>query len=124
MADENSKLVYSTEQAIPRLPRSRRNDEKAQNKPVERGLHASLRPSQQKATVRLDRKGRGGKSVTVIEGLQIPQKELEALLKELKAKLGTGGTVKDTCLEIQGDHRDGLMVALEKLGYPMKRSGS
>ena len=74
MPDENSKLVYSTEHAIPRLPRHLRNDEKAKNKPVEKGLHTSLRPSQQKATVRLDRKGRGGKSVTVIEGLQIPQR--------------------------------------------------
>ena len=77
MADENSKLVYSTEEAISRLPRSLRNDEKAKNKPVEKVLHTSVRPSQQKApikTVRLDRKGRGGKSVTVIEGLQIPQR--------------------------------------------------
>jgi len=123
MPDENSKLVYSTEQAIPRLPRPLRNDEKAKNKPGEKVLHTSLRPAQQKATVRLDRKGRGGKSVTVIDGLQIPQKEREALLKQLKAKLGTGGTVKDTCLEIQGDHRDALMAALEKLGYPTKRSG-
>ena len=49
MADENSKLVYSTEEAIPRLPRHLRNDEKAKNKPVERVLHTSLDPSQQKA---------------------------------------------------------------------------
>ena len=123
MRDENSRLVYSTEEAIPRLPRSLRKDEKAKDNPDERVLHTSVRPSQQKATVRLDLKGRGGKSVTVIEGLQLPQKEREALLKRLKAKLGTGGTVKDTCLEIQGDHRDALMAALEKLGYPTKRSG-
>ena len=123
MRDENSKLVYSTEQAIPRLRRSLRNDEKAKNKPVEKVLHTSLRPSQQKATVRLDRRGRGGKSVTVIEGLQMAPKERETLLKQLKAKLGTGGTVKDTSLEIQGDHRDALMAALEKMGTPPKRSG-
>ena len=123
MRDENSRLVYSTEETIPRLPRSLRNDEKAEDNPDEKVLHTNVRPSQQKATVRLDRKGRGGKSVTVIEGLQIPQKEREALLKRLKAKLGTGGTVKDTCLELQGDHRDALMAALEKLGYPTKRSG-
>jgi len=123
MRDENSRLVYSTEETIPRLPRSLRNDEKAEDNPDEKVLHTNVRPSQQKATVRLDRKGRGGKSVTVIEGLQIPQKEREALLKRLKAKLGTGGTVKDTCLELQGDHRDALMEALEKLGYPTKRSG-
>jgi translation initiation factor 1 len=123
MRDENSRLVYSTEEAIPRLPRHLRNDGKAKNKPVEKVLDTSVRPSQQKATVQLDRKGRGGKSVTVIEGLQMPQREREALLKQLKAKLGTGGTVRDTCLEIQGDHRDALMAALEKLGYPTKRSG-
>ena len=123
MRDKNSRLVYSTEEAIPRLPRSLRNDEKAKDNSHEKVLHTNVRPSQQKATVRLDRKGRGGKSVTVIEGLQIPQQEREALLKRLKAKLGTGGTVKDTCLEIQGDHRDALMAALEKLGYPTKRSG-
>jgi translation initiation factor 1 len=123
MADENSRLVYSTEEAIPRLSRHLRNNDKAENKPVEKVHPTSLRPSQQKATVRLDRKGRGGKSVTVIEGLQIPEKEREALLKQLKTKLGTGGTVRDTCLEIQGDHRDALMAALEKLGYAAKRSG-
>jgi translation initiation factor 1 len=123
MADEDSKLVYSTEWAVPRLPRSLRNGKKPKNNAVGKVLHTNLLPSQQKATVRLDRKGRGGKSVTVIEGLRIPQEEREALLKQLKSKLGTGGTVKDTCLEIQGDHCDALMAALEKLGYPTKRSG-
>jgi translation initiation factor 1 len=78
---------------------------------------------QQKVTVRLERKGRGGKSVTVIDGLQMRQKEREALLKQLKTKLGTGGTVKDASLEIQGDHRDALMAELGKMGYTAKRSG-
>jgi translation initiation factor 1 len=123
MRDKNSRLVYSTEEAIPRLPRSLRNGEKAKDNLDEKDLHTKLRPSQQKATVRLDRKGRGGKSVTIIEGLRIPQQEREALLKRLKAKLGTGGTVRDTCLEIQGDHRDALMAALEQLSHPTKRSG-
>jgi translation initiation factor 1 len=123
MADEDSRLVYSTEWAVPRPARPFRDDKKSKNKPVGKVLHTNLPPSQQKATVRLDRKGRGGKSVTVIEGLRMPQEEREALLKQLKAKLGTGGTVKDTCLEIQGDHCDALMAALEKLGYPTKRSG-
>ena len=97
MVDEDSKLVYSTEWEVPRLPRSYRNDKKAKNNAGGKVLHTNLPPSQQKATVRLDRKGRGGKSVTVIEGLRMPQKEREALLKQLKSKLGTGGTVKDTC---------------------------
>jgi len=53
----------------------------------------------------------------------MPQDKQEVLLKQLKTMLGTGGTVKDTSLEIQGDHRDALMGMLEKIGYKAKRSG-
>jgi translation initiation factor 1 len=112
MPDQKSKLVYSTDRVIQKKKR-----------PVENALRASACPVQQKVTVRLERKGRGGKSVTVVDGLQIRQKEKEALLKQLKTKLGTGGTVKDASLEIQGDHRDALMVELGKMGYEAKRSG-
>jgi len=112
MPDGKSKLVYSTDRVT-----------QLKKKPVENALQASVRPMQQKVTVRLERKGRGGKSVTVIDGLQMQQKEREALLKHLKTKLGTGGTVKDTFLEIQGDHRDALMAELGKMGYIVKRSG-
>jgi len=112
MPEEKSKLVYSTDQAVLR-----------KEKHVEKALPASLRPAEQKVIVRLDRKGRGGKSVTVIEGLQMAEKERETLLKQLKVRLGTGGTVKDTSLEIQGDHSDVLMAALEKMGYRPKHSG-
>jgi len=112
MPEEKSKLIYSTDQAVPR-----------KEKHVEKALRASVRPAEQKVIVRLDRKSRGGKSVTVIEGLQMPGKEREVLLKQLKVKLGTGGTVKDTTLEIQGDHCDILMATLEKMGYRPKRSG-
>ncbi|MBE0425456.1 MAG: stress response translation initiation inhibitor YciH [Nitrospirae bacterium] len=112
MPDEKSKLVYSTDRVI-----------QLKKKPVENDLQASVHPMQQKVTVRLERKGRGGKSVTVIDGLQMRQKEKEAILKLLKTKLGTGGTVKDTSLEIQGDHRDALMAELGKMGYTAKRSG-
>lgn len=80
-------------------------------------------PAQQKVTIRLDRKGRGGKVVTVIAGLQMEQKDREILLRRLKTDLGTGGTVKDASLEIQGDHRDALMRMLEKIGCRAKRSG-
>jgi len=112
MPDEKSKLVYSTDRVI-----------QLKKKPIENALQASVRPMQQKVTVRLERKGRGGKSVTVIDGLQMRQKERGALLKQLKTKLGTGGTVKDASLEIQGDHRDALMAELGKMGYTAKRSG-
>ena len=112
MSDEKSKLVYSTDRVI-----------QMKKKPFENALRTGARPVQQKVTVRLERKGRGGKSVTVIDGLQMRQKEKEALLKQLKTKLGTGGTVKDTSLEIQGDHRNALMAELGKMGYTAKRSG-
>ncbi len=112
MSSEKSRLVYSTDQPVPR-----------QNKPAERFPDADVRPAQQKVTLRLDRKGRGGKSVTVIEGIQFPQKEKEQFLRQLKARLGTGGTVRDNAIEIQGDYRDALMTVLEKMGYRPKRSG-
>ena len=63
MTEEKSKLVYSTEKAVSR-------DEKLK----EKGPFEEKRPVQQKVTVRLDRKARGGKSVTVIEGLRMDQK--------------------------------------------------
>lgn len=68
-------------------------------------------------------KGRKGKGVTLISGLELPEKELKALAKTLKAKCGTGGTVKDFMIEIQGDQRDILVPELEKLGYRVKRAG-
>jgi len=110
MTDEKSKLVYSTEKAVPRKEKSAEKTE-------------GVRPVLQKVTVHLDRKARGGKSVTVIEGLSMAQKDMEALLKKLKAGLGTGGTLKNDCLEIQGDHREALMLTLQKIGYRPKRSG-
>jgi len=72
MPDEKSKLVYSTDRMI-----------QLKKKPVENALQTSVRPMQQKVTVRLERKGRGGKSVTVIDGLQMRQKEKEALLSKM-----------------------------------------
>jgi translation initiation factor 1 len=112
MKESNSRLVYSTEHSVPRK-------EKQQ---VRRDITTAA-PAQSKAIVRLDRKGRGGKSVTVIEGLQLSVEDSEKLLKQLKAKLGTGGTVKSGALEIQGDHCDTVMAELSAIGYRPKRSG-
>lgn len=68
-------------------------------------------------------KGRAGKGVTVITGLPLPAEELARLAGELKRKCGSGGTVKDGVIEIQGDHRDLLVAELARLGYKVKRSG-
>jgi translation initiation factor 1 len=68
-----------------------------------------------------DRKGRGGKTVTVITGLPVGQ--LETLVRELKRLCGTGGTVRGDTLEIQGDHRDRLLPALQARGFTVKIAG-
>jgi len=112
MQDNKSKLVYSTDRQVPQ-----------KKGPAEKNIPSTTCTARQRITVRLDRKGRGGKSVTLIDGVRMPDQEKEALLKQLKTRLGTGGTVKDDTLEIQGDHCDALMTALAKMGYRAKRSG-
>lgn len=68
-------------------------------------------------------KGRGGKGVSLIKGVALDAIALAALGKALKAACGTGGTVKDGVIEIQGDHVERLMVLLQAKGYKVKRSG-
>lgn len=68
-------------------------------------------------------KGRGGKSVTLVKGLALDAAALAALGKQLRTACGSGGTVKDGVLEIQGDHCDRVMEELEKLGHRPKRAG-
>jgi translation initiation factor 1 len=112
MAEEQSRLVYSTDKVLPN-----------KEKPAGKAPQAKVSLSQQKVYVRLDRKGRGGKSVTLIEGIQMPGKDREALLKQLKARLGTGGALKNDLIEIQGDHRDVIIETLQGMGYKPKRAG-
>lgn len=69
-----------------------------------------------KAVVRYERKGRGGKEVTVVEQLALPAAELSTWLSELKRALGCGGTVEDGALVIQGDQRERVKAWLEKRG--------
>jgi len=77
------------------------------------------------AVVRVGRetKGRRGKGVTIISDLPLDETGLTELAAKLKTRLGTGGTVKDGRIEIQGDHRDRILVELEGLGYRVKRAG-
>lgn len=70
-----------------------------------------------------DRKHRGGKTVTVIAGVPASNQALEALAQQLKKLCGSGGTVKDGVIEIQGDHCDKVMAKLTALGYKAKRVG-
>ncbi len=68
-------------------------------------------------------KGRKGNGVTVITGVPLGEAELKELAKQLKAKCGAGGTVRDGVIEIQGDHREILLEELKKRGWTTKRSG-
>ena len=73
--------------------------------------------------VSLEKKGRGGKTVTLVTGLTVSDDELKLLATELKRRCGTGGTMKDRIIEIQGDHRDTLVDALKSRGLTVKRVG-
>lgn len=68
-------------------------------------------------------KGRGGKAVTLVKGLGLPADALTALGKQLKAACGSGGTVKEGVIEIQGDHIEKVMAALKAQGHTVKRAG-
>ncbi|TWI66180.1 translation initiation factor 1 [Pseudoduganella lurida] len=68
-------------------------------------------------------KGRGGKSVTVVKGLALDAVALAALGKQLRTACGSGGTVKDGVIEVQGDHCELVMETLRKLGHDPKRAG-
>lgn len=79
--------------------------------------------ARQTARVALDRKGRGGKSVTLVTGLRHDPATLEALLRRLKQQCGAGGALKDGAIEIQGDQRERVAAALAAMGYGVKRVG-
>ncbi len=82
-----------------------------------------LPPQQQNIRIQSTRSGKKGKTVTVITGFQHNKETLTQLLKQLKNQCGSGGTLKDDVLEIQGDHRQKLLKVLGDLGYKVKLSG-
>lgn len=106
---DSSRLVYSTETGRIKADKSK---------------SASTFPSTD-GIVRLKKesKGRGGKGVTLITGLPLNESALKQLAKELKQLCGTGGTVKDGIVEIQGEQREKLKPALEAKGYTVKIAG-
>jgi translation initiation factor 1 len=113
----NSRLVYST--GIGTLcPNCRR--------PVRecvcpKGVPGAAKPSA--VRVARETQGRAGKGVTTIRGLPLTLSDLEALATKLKKRCGSGGTVRDGVIEIQGDHRDVIVAELIKAGWQAKRSG-
>lgn len=89
---------------------------------LERGV-SDLPPQQQTLKLEASRKGRKGKTVTIISGFQSNSETLAKLLKQIKTQCGSGGTVKEDTLEIQGEHRQKIAEILTKLGYKVKFSG-
>ena len=112
-----SRLVYSTEQGkmCPKCgqPVAGCRCRRAAQPPAGDGI----------VRVSRETKGRKGKGVTVITGVPLPTSELKALGRELKQVCGSGGTVKNGAIEIQGDHRERLLEALKLRGFTVKRAG-
>jgi translation initiation factor 1 len=119
-SETNSRLVYSTEGGRVRAtPHNRRIE-----LPAKAAAQSGPAPSDD-GVVRIhrDRKGRGGKTASVVTGLPGTEPELDALLKRLKSQLGTGGAREGRSLVIQGDHRDRLLADLTALGHQVKLAG-
>jgi translation initiation factor 1 len=87
------------------------------------GQKQSSPPSDGVVRVFRETKGRGGKSVTVIKGVALKPDELAQLGKQLKTMCGSGGTVKDGVIEVQGDHCDRVIETLKGQGWNVKRAG-
>lgn len=117
--DGRSQPVYSTDGGKVPRPSPHNRAVAATPKPVPPGAA----PDDGVVRIQRDRKGRGGKTVTVVTGLPGTDADLDALLKRLKSSLGTGGTREGRALCFQGDHRDRLLVALSSLGHRPKLAG-
>ena len=117
MPGDKRPVVYSTD------PASARRCPRCGRYPCRCPQSQSLPPGQQTARIQREKKGRGGKTVTVVRDLQLAPADLGALAKQLKAACASGGTVKDGAIEIQGDHRERIAAELQKLGYKYKFAG-
>jgi translation initiation factor 1 len=82
-----------------------------------------LPPQQQTAYLHRECGGRGGKVVSIVKNLTLSEDDMKSLAKKLKQACGTGGTVKDGMIEIQGEHRQKMADVLQELGYKVKIAG-
>lgn len=120
MKKSNGGLVYSTEHGR-MCPACQQPSDACRC--AENAAAARIASSDGIVRVSRETKGRKGKGVTLVKGLPLPLPELTALAKQLKARCGSGGTIKDGVIEIQGDHCDTLLAQLQSLGWQVKRAG-
>ena len=117
MRNTGGGLVYSTEggRMCPacRRPVAQCTCRQAAQAPAGDGIARVLRET----------KGRGGKAVTVVRGVPVDGAALVKLGQDLKAACGSGGTVKDGIIEVQGDHVEKIMALLQQRGFRTKRAG-
>ena len=110
-------MVYSTERGLVcpkcRLPTSACRCGKEEPAPPGDGI----------VRVRRETKGRGGKTVTTVSGVPLGAEAVRNLASDLKRRCGTGGTVKDGVIEIQGDHRETIVSELSRRGFTAKPAG-
>lgn len=111
MSDDKNKIVWTSEQGDLR------------KKSVSPSGCMSLPPQQQTVYLHRESSGRGGKAVTVVKNLVLSVDDLKGMAKRLKWDCGTGGTIKDGLIEIQGEHREKIADVLRKLGYKVKIAG-
>lgn len=136
MTKKPPKVVYSTGlEEEPPSPFAALRPSPASASPQPQSAPAAPQPSRNPAAaapalqgntpvrVSRERKGRGGKTVSIITGVASPESGKQALLKLLKGKLGTGGTLEEGNLIIQGDHRERIVEILDELGYKAKVAG-
>jgi translation initiation factor 1 len=117
MSRKKRNVVYSTNSAFAkRCPR-------CGSYPCRCPKPKSLPPAEQTACIRREKKGRRGKTVTVIMELKLTAEDMKLLAKQLKQKCGTGGAVKDGNIEIQGDFRQKVADELAQMGYKPKFVG-
>ena len=119
----NARLVYSTGQGrlCPECARPAAECRCRRSKPAQ--APAIMAKGDGVVRVGRETKGRKGRGVTVVTGVPLTGPALEELATRLKKRCGSGGTVHEGLIEIQGDHRDTLVAELTKLGYVARRSG-
>lgn len=117
MSHNNSRLVYSSDGSHLKLCKKCDKDPCVCAKSIE------IQPSEHTLKIRLEKKGRGGKSVTVIFQLPNNEKYFKTLAQKLRTHCGSGGSFKSGTIELQGDHKEKAKSFLEKVGFRVKLAG-